>query len=127
MVLGRARKFLRSPLAASKKATVAWKSAAGLSSATAIVAPSGDQLGPPWYDSGSSTEASRRSLDASRSKIISWLFFSAFILRQNAIRLPSGEKVTRESTSKTRSRGVPPSDGTSKSARYCGLSGLRAR
>ena len=68
IVLGSARKFRRSPLVVSKKATVAWKSGAGLSSATAMVVPSGDQLGPPWYDSGSSTEASRRSLDASRSK-----------------------------------------------------------
>ena len=83
----------------------------------AIFVPSGDQDGGPWATSGLPTVASRRSFEPSRSKTTSRDSCFSGTPRQNAILFPSGEKVTRESTSNARSRGVPPSDGTCTSAR----------
>ena len=93
IVRGRASRSRRSPLSPSKSETVARNSGAGFRSATAIVRPSGDQLGPPWYDSGSETDASTRSLELRARSMTSRLCFSGLTRRQNAMRFPSGEKL----------------------------------
>ena len=71
----------------------------------------------PGSTSGCATVASTRSFALARSNTTSRDSCFWGTPRQNATRFPSGEKLTRESTSNTRSWGVPPSDGTWRSAR----------
>ena len=126
-VSGSSRAGRRAPVAASKARTREPNDGGGAGTTSAMVRPSGDQAGAVTMGSSAPSVARTVSRELSRSK--ERRTFSCFwgTPRQQARRFPSGEKVTFESTSNSRSRGGPPSEGTTKSAWYRLSSGLRAR